>query len=253
MRRRDSIVGVNQYANPLEKPLKSPAVDNSAFYKRRSYQVSTPQMLLEDVDNQVVLDRLAAVIGPNGKWDFDACVDAVSAGATLGELTRAIRYTDAPCESITPVCLNRAAAPLEELRNRMNQLAEPAKVFLCNMGPLKDHKARAEFSAGFFAVGGYEAISPPGFKTTQAAIDAFIKSEAPIAVICSTDDNYPEMVPAICAGIRAQKAGALIVLAGFPQDQLEAHKKSGVDEFIHLRADANEVLSNIHKRLRIAS
>ena len=30
----------------------------------------------------------------------------------------------------------------------------------------------------------------------------------------------------------------IIVLAGFPQDQIEAHKKAGVDEFIHIRADA---------------
>jgi methylmalonyl-CoA mutase len=253
MRRRDSIVGVNQYANPAEKPLEAPVADHSAFYKHRVHQVSLPQRLLDDVDNQLVLDRLAAVIGPHGNWDFGACVDAVSAGATLGELTRAIRYTDAPSESITPVCLTRAAAPIEALRNAMNHQLEPAKVFLCNIGPLKEHKARADFSAGFFAVGGYETISPPGFKTSDAAVDAFIKSKSPIAVICSTDENYPALVPVICAGIRAKKPDALIVLAGYPQDQIDAHEKFGVDEFIHIRADACEVLSRIHTRLGIAS
>ena len=60
------------------------------------------------------------------------------------------------------------------------------------------------------------------------------------------------LVPALTTGIRAQKPGATIVLAGYPQEQIEAHKKAGVDEFIHIRADALEVLAKIHTKLGIA-
>jgi len=42
------------------------------------------------------------------------------------------------------------------------------------------------------------------------------------------------------------------VLAGFPQDQIEAHKKSGMNEFIHIRADAAELLAKFHNQLGIA-
>ena len=175
-----------------------------------------------------------------------------SAGATLGEITRALRINDSPCEPITPVCLTRAAAPIEGLRAAMNRRSGgPAKVFLANMGSLKEHKARADFSSGFFSVGGYDVISPAGFKTPEDAVAAFAKSGADIVVICSTDDNYPALVPALTAGIRAQKPGATIVLAGYPPDQIEAHKKAGVDEFIHMRADVLEVLSKINERLGI--
>jgi methylmalonyl-CoA mutase len=251
--RRDSIVGVNQYANPKEKPLDVAAVDIKAFHKRRTQQIGSHRTSLEDADSRVVLDWLAKIIGLKGHDLFEVCVEAVSAGATLGEITRALRINDSPCEPITPVCLTRAAVPIERLRAAMNRRAAgPARVFLCNMGSLKEHKARADFSRGFFSVGGYDVTSPAGFKTPEAAVAAFAKSGADIAVICSTDENYPVLVPALTAGIRAQKAGATIVLAGFPPEQIAAHQKAGVDEFIHIRADALEVLSKIHTKLGIA-
>ncbi len=130
-------------------------------------------------------------------------------------------------------------------RERHKQLPQ---VFLCNLGPLREHKARADFSRGFFAMGGYEVVSPEGFKTPEAAAAAFAQSQANVAVICSTDDNYPALVPPLAAAIRAAKPQAIIVLAGYPEDQLEAHKKAGVDEFIHLRANALEVLRRISQQ-----
>ena len=251
-RRRDSVVGVNQYSNPKEKPLETPVVDARAFHKKRVQQIISHRTSLEDAENQVVLDRLAEVIGPHVADGFDACVAAAGAGATLGELTRAIRILDSPSAPITPVCLTRVAARFEELRAAMNRQSEPAQVFLCNMGSLKEHKARADFARGFFSVGGYEVVSPSGFKTPEDAITAFLESKARVAVICSTDDNYPVLVPALTAEIRTHRPETLIVLAGFPAEQIEAHKKSGVDEFIHIRADAYEVLAKIHKQLGIA-
>ena len=59
----------------------------------------------------------------------------------------------------------------------MNRQAEPAQVFLCNMGPLKEHKARADFARGFFAVGGYDVVSPAGFKSPAEAAEAFAAVE----------------------------------------------------------------------------
>ncbi len=251
--RRDSIVGVNQYANPKEKPLVISTADTKAFHKRRAQQVASHRTSLDDEDSQVVLNWLGKIIGLKGQDLFETCVQAVSAGATLGEITRALRINDSPCEPITPVCLSRSAAPIERLRASMNRRAAgPAKVFLCNMGSLKEHKARADFSRGFFSVGGYDVISPAGFKTPEDAVAAFGKSGADVAVICSTDENYPVLVPPLVSGIRALKPGAIIVLAGYPQEQIEAHKKAGVDEFIHIRADALEVLSNINTKLGIA-
>jgi methylmalonyl-CoA mutase len=53
-------------------------------------------------------------------------------------------------------------------------------------------------------------------------------------------------------GIRAACPGAIIALAGYPPDQIEALKKAGVDEFIHVRADAAQLLGNFHAKLGIS-
>jgi len=254
-RRRDSIVGVNQYANPKEKALEPRSTDAATFYRRRTQQVASHRTGLDDADNAAVLEQLARVVEASGADLFTSCVEAVSAGATLGEITRAIRINDSPCPPVTPVRIGRASAEIEALRTRTNRWAAkngaPPQVFLCNLGSLREHKARADYSRGFFAVGGYEVISPVGFKTPESAAAAFLESRANIAVICSTDENYPVLVPGLVAAIRAGKPQAIVVLAGFPADQVEAHKKAGVDEFIHVRADALEVLNRIHGKLGI--
>jgi methylmalonyl-CoA mutase len=251
-RRRDSIVGVNQYANPKEKPLAPRPASDASFHRRRVQQVASHRTSLDDEANALVLDQLSQIVAMKNGGLFEACIEGVSTGATLGEITRAIRIQDAPAVPISPVCMTRAAAGIERMRDAMNRQSEPAQVFLCNMGPLKEHKARADFSRGFFAVGGFEVLSPAGFNTPEAAAEAFGASKAKIAVICSVDDKYPVLVPPLIGALRAQKPDSIIVLAGYPAEQIDAHKRAGVNEFIHIRADALEVLSKMQARLGIA-
>jgi methylmalonyl-CoA mutase len=253
--RRDSVVGVNQYANPKEQPLEVPPVDATLFHKRRAQQVASLRTSLDDPDSEVVLKRLSNIVNIRGEGLFAECLEAVSAGATLGEIVRAIRIHDHPCAAIAPVEITRRAVPFERLRAAMERHSakhqKRHQVFLCNMGSLRDHKARADFSRGFFATGGYDVVSPAGFATPESAVKAFVESGARIAVICSTDENYPALVPPLVKGIRAARPDAVIVLAGFPKDQIEAHKKTGVDEFIHIRADAVQVLKNFDTKLGV--
>jgi methylmalonyl-CoA mutase len=253
--RRDSMVGVNQYANPKEQPLEVPSVDATLFHKRRAQQVASHRTSLDDPDSEIVLKRLSNIVNIRGEGLFVECLEAVSAGATLGEIVRAIRIHDHPCETITPVKITRTAVPFERLRAAVERYVASnhrrPQIFLCNMGPLREHKARADFSRGFFATGGYEVVSPEGFGTPEGAVQAFVQSGAWIAVICSTDENYPSLVAPLVKGIRAVRPEAVIALAGFPKDQIEAHKKTGVDEFIHLRADAVQLLGNFHAKMGI--
>ncbi|MCK7523488.1 MAG: hypothetical protein MZV64_40455 [Ignavibacteriales bacterium] len=70
-----------------------------------------------------------------------------------------------------------------------------------------------------------------------------------LVVICSTDDTYPELVPPIVKGIKEKSKDVSVILAGYPKDQIEEHKKSGVDDFIYLGADAHLILSSLLKRI----
>lgn len=142
---------------------------------------------------------------------------------------------------ITPIKPVRLAEPLEKLREWSQWYAEengtPPQIFLANMGPLRQHKARAEFTRSFFEVGGFELIDSGGFDSPEAAATAALNSGTKAIVICSTDETYPEIVPPLVQGIKTQQPDAVIILAGYPKDQIEAHKATGIDAFIHLGAD----------------
>jgi methylmalonyl-CoA mutase len=72
-------------------------------------------------------------------------------------------------------------------------------------------------------------------------------------VICSTDERYPSLVPPLARSIRQKNDRAILVLAGYPEAQVEAHKAAGVDAFIHVRADVLETLSRIHTQMGVQS
>jgi methylmalonyl-CoA mutase len=253
--RRQSIIGVNQYANPKEKAPELAAAEPEAFHQRRVRQIASYRTSLEDAENESVLAKLAHIIGLKEVELFDAAVEAALAGATLGEIVRALRIHDRPCEPVAPVQLTRPAMAFEKLRATAERYAvakgQPPRVFLCNMGELQEYKARADFARGFFAAGGFEVVSAGALATPADAALAFAKSAAPIAVICSTDERYPVLVPVLTTAIRAHRPGAILILAGYPPEQLEAHKKAGIAEFIHVRADAVELLGKIQRLLGV--
>ena len=107
-------MGVNQYANPKEKPLDVPQIDSTLFHKRRAQQVASHRTSLDDAANDVVLKSLANIVNIRGVGLFAASVEAMKAGATVGEVVRAIRIHDRPCAPVVPVQLTRAAATFEK-------------------------------------------------------------------------------------------------------------------------------------------
>jgi methylmalonyl-CoA mutase len=49
--------------------------------------------------------------------------------------------------------------------------------------------------------------------------------------------------------LKAKMPGVKVILAGYPPDQIDAHKASGVDDFIHLKVDCLAFLTNLQKEL----
>ena len=119
-------------------------------------------------------------------------------------------------------------------------------VFLFTMGNLAMLRARAGFITNFFGCAGYEIIDNPGFQSVEEGVDAALDSHAGIIVICSSDQEYPELVPQICKRIRARSQGKQILVAGYPKEFIEAFRKEGVDDFIHVRSNLLETLKKYH-------
>ncbi len=238
-KRRDVLVGVNQFANPAETPPPSDDTDYGALHRERAVQMAHYRTHDDDPATHVAaLERLGAMMAAPPEAMVETAIAAAAAGATLGELTRALRLNDSARPTIVPIPLVRAAEPFEALRRKTLAHGEKRpRIFLANLGPPRQHKARADFAQGFFEVGGFQVINNNGFPAPELAAEAAVASGAPAVVICSTDETYPELVPPLVKAIRDKAPDTVIVLAGRPADQVEALQAAGVDEFIFLGAD----------------
>ena len=255
--RKDILVGVNMYLNLAEKPLEDNKPDYEALHKKRSNYVAQYRTSLNNTQSTLVLEKLSNILNAAPAHVMEAAIEAALAGATLGEIARTLRSGDEVKITIEPLPIQRRAEMFETLRAAAEayqaQTGSPPQVFLANMGPLPQHKARADFAAGFFQIGGFEVIGNEGFSTPEAAAQAALASGAPVVVICSTDQTYPELVAPLTRAIKATRPETMVILAGYPADQVEAHKAAGVDDFIQIRANTYEILSNLQQKLGISS
>ncbi|MBI9073216.1 MAG: acyl-CoA mutase large subunit family protein [Melioribacteraceae bacterium] len=248
-KRKDKMVGINMYANVAETKLEGNKVDNQAIYNKRAKYLQKFRVSQGKETDVKILEELGQLVTAVSEDSINIGAQAILDGATLGEISKAIRATAEHSIELTPLKIHRAAELFEELRDASNRYkaenGNMPKIFLANMGPLKQHKARADFSRGFFEVGGFEVIYSNGFEKAEDAAKAAAESGAKAVCICSTDDVYPEIVPSLTKGIKDADADITVILAGYPKDQIEAHKASGVDEFIFMGADVYQIVSKL--------
>lgn len=252
-KRKSVLVGTNMYANPKEEMLEIKKTDLNAIYKKRVEYIQKYRVNGENQKHSSILDKLQKIADTKSYELIDNSIEAFLEGASLGEISNSIRATSEKGIAISPLKQFRLAEMFEELRiaseNYKKKTGSKPKVFLATMGQLKQFKGRADFSRAFFEVGGFEIVYPNGFATTDEAIKSALESIAQAVVICSTDDTYPELVPQLVKGIKEKSKDIAVILAGYPKDQIEEHKKSGVDDFIYLGADAHKVLSTLLNKI----
>lgn len=246
-KRKAQMVGTNFSANITEKKLETKTPDYAKLHKDRSEYIINYRKGINAENKNKIKESLSQFSNPGLEDAVKAGAEAMLAGATLGDLCAVSRGGESPV--IDTVNLHRAADIFENLRDAVEAYekktgAKP-KLFLANMGPVKQHKARADFSRGFFEVGGFDVVYPDGFDTPDAAVKAALESKAPVVTICSTDDTYPELVPPVVKGLKDKNADILVILAGYPKDQVDAHKEAGVDDFIFMGANAHDILSGL--------
>lgn len=150
-------------------------------------------------------------------------------------------------ESIGDSPLNafRPSWPFENLRLRTESHAAEGgkvpKVLLILFGDRTMRKARATFCTGFFGCGGYEVKETVAESLTEAA-----HLQADLFVLCSSDAEYAEGVDAFLAG----SPQAPVVVAGLPENA-DALKSRGITDFVHIRQNLVEVLSQWHEKFGI--
>ena len=122
------------------------------------------------------------------------------------------------------------------------------KFLLAELGDLKMRKARSGFVTNFLGCGGFDVYTESFGSAEEAAAGGEAgRCRGPVLV------GY--RILAACAGtdcgIEGGGVEAPVIVAGYPQDSLEALKAAGVADFIHVRSNALETLKNWQNRLGV--
>jgi methylmalonyl-CoA mutase len=175
-------------------------------------------------------------------------VEAAALGASLGQLAHALGFHAQSPDMIPSLKPRRFAEPFEELRDASDAWhathGERPSVFLANMGTASHHSARATYAKNFFEVGGFEVIGNDGFSNAEDAAGAFVESGSKIAVICSSDQLYPDVVPKVAPRLKSVGART-VVLAGDPGTNEADWRTAGVDRFISIECDVLATLRDV--------
>lgn len=250
--RRDVAVGNNMYANMTEELLDPRPENQEPLRQKRVAQIEEYLASAEpDAISKAQATLEASTTEPG------ALIGLIELGAlqklTIRQIRKSLDAGDISSETIEPITAHRWTEQFEALRmrteNYKQRTKDNVKVFLANMGPIPQHKPRADFSTGFFEVGAFEVIKNDGHETTADAAKAARESGADVVVICSTDDTYPELVPPLAKELKETMPNVTVILAGAPPKDLEpVYREAGVDDFISVRANCYEILNTLQDK-----
>ena len=247
--RKDRAVGVNMYPNMTEEPL-DPRPENTEEIKK--ILSANVDKYLADVDAKEAEAKLAAVKAAGADALIDAEADAFTAGATIGQVAKAAAKETCCCDvAVEPIAEHHWTEKFEALRRDTEayiaKTGKNVEVFLANMGPIPQHKARADFSTSFL-----QGKPNSRWEKAAAALKAGIDEAGTpydCAVICSTDATYPEDVPGMAPLLKAANPTMKLFLAGAPaKDMKQTYLDAGVDDFISVSANCFDILKDLQKR-----
>ena len=252
-KRKKVIVGTNMFPDLKEQSPPTKNFVQNAFAKRRVDQARMWKFSRDQGSGWASLKDMNF----QSPEFFNQIIESVKKGLTLGEINSILSKDNNELTLNSPLAAGRLSDDYEELRKKAeNHRAKNGcypKVFLVNMGPLRQHKARADFSTGFLQPGGFEVLTSDGFNAIEDAAAAAVVSKANIVVICSTDDTYPDLVPSLTKLIKEQRSDKYVLVAGYPVDCIDDFRSAGVDDFIHLKADNLSLLQKLQSKAGVSS
>lgn len=255
--RKDSAVGTNMYPNMTEELLEPRPEDTEVLRKELTEGL---EKYRSDMDEEYREEKLAALKKAGEGELIDKAMDAFAAGATQSEVKNAEKSEKGTLE-IRKIYAHRWTERFEQLRQDTavykKETGKNVEIFLANMGPIPQHKARADFSTSFLQVGEFNIHLNTGFQDDEgkpgsrwdkcvAALKEGIDGKGTPydgAVICSTDATYPEDVPALAPRLKEVLGDGVLFLAGAaPKDLEPVYREAGVDEFISVKANCYQIL-----------
>jgi methylmalonyl-CoA mutase len=243
--RRLPITGISEHANIGEPSPSARDTGDQALVRQVAVARLIAWRAQYSQSAEVALrDRGIAIKGALTAY----AIGAAEAGATLGQITRALDTSEAESANVTPLAIHPFDEAYEHLRDAADAYAvahgHRPRVFLAGFGSIAEQIARKTFANSFFQAGGFEVLAREGSFTPDEAAAAFAASDARIAVICSTDKLYATGVGQLAPLLKSAGARA-VVLAGNPGADEATYRAAGVDRFIFVRSNVLQTLADL--------
>jgi methylmalonyl-CoA mutase len=235
-KRRDPVTGVSEFPNIHETPIAHAAPDLPALIRAAGERLAAYRR-----DHGAASAAVEALKKASGGALAEATVAAVAAGATLGEIATALASGG---EQIEALPRHRYGERFEALRDasdaHLEKTGERPKIFLANLGAVAQHTGRATFTKNFFEAAGIQTLSNEGFADAASCADAFKKSGARIAILCSSDAVYETLAVPTAQALKTAGCEYLF-LAGAPGDKKDTYVSAGIDDFIFMGGDVLQI------------
>ena len=136
----------------------------------------------------------------------------------------------------------RLASEFEEYKLKPN----PPKIYIAQLGELKNIKARTDFIVDFLKTGGFEIEISEPFDSGEDLLNTCTIVDTNFIVISAIDDDYKGILPLCVPNILKVKSEKFIMVAGMPIDS-DRYLDMGVKLFIHMRSNLKDTLDIIWK------
>jgi methylmalonyl-CoA mutase len=257
----DVIVGVNKYKIE-EKPLEGLlSVSDSV----RLEQIDRLGELKAKRNHETVRETLEAVTrcAESGGNLMAACIPAIRARATVGEVSDAIEKVFGRFVATTRCISGVYAAEfgdqtvIEAIRKRCQQFADKQgrrpRILLTKMGQ-DGHDRGIKVVATAYADLGFDVDISPMFQTPEEAARMAVENDVHLVGASSLAAGHKALVPQLIAALKAQGAEDILVIVGGvipPSDYEFLYQAGAVVVFgpgTPITDSANQVMSQLEKR-----
>lgn len=240
--RKDGVLGVSEFPN-LDEHRPVPPKDDADHHARRiRTAIDRARAGRATAAPHLQLPRASPA-------SLDDLFAAAKSGATIAQLfAHTSPAPRTPLDLPHVLHVHTYAEPFERLREASDhfkdQCGHRPRIFLISLGTPANHLARTNYASNLFEAGGFEVIHAPPDLTSAQVASALAQSAAHIAIICGSDDAYPDSVPPLAQALRS--AGAhRVILAGNPAQHEAAYRAAGVDQFVFIRCDVVSILRDL--------
>ncbi len=237
VKRKKVLVGTNSYGNPDEELSKEEKIDQDSVYSKRVGTLEKFKKIRKSERERIEKGIIRDAFLRKSSDVVNIGMDMVLKGATIGEITFSLKDDSDPVSIIGKnFNCHRLSENMEKLRLKVDRLKHNSKIrseiTIAVNEPFLKIKPRGDFAKSFFESGGMKSGIIGLSGTFGEKVKQILETKNRIIVVCASDDDYTEFIPAVVPLIKKSAGNKIVVFAGDPREKREFYMKNGVDLFI---------------------